>query len=350
MEQLRRLSVEPIYKSSEDAMHRTFGSVRHYIGRLGHHFRAAKELVSSASILTDLFDAFEVQPLPTPPKSEPPPIDGNTRLDSIIVRMLPSKSPELAYYQQALAELDATAHLFCRILEAYQNPNFRPQVHAEIQLLEHFYESKFSFAGSDRYIACSKPACYCCFLYIRHHPGNFVEPAAHCNIYLNWRPPDLKPGCDSVGHNHQRSILNSMIVDIRKDALQQISQKRPPHTRHPDSATGITESIQAGLARELNMDLEEMELSDTSNYSELLLGEVSTTDTDTTDFKNVTTDFDNDMTDFDNDTKILIQSRIFNDFAVENVRTAQNGDNAGSPNLVSSDDESDSGSEGGVLL
>jgi len=244
--------------------------------------------------------------------------------------MLPPNSPDLAYYQQALAELDATAQLSCRILEAYQNPNFRPRVHAEIQVLEHFHESNLTFADSDRYIACSKPACYCCLLYIRHHPGNFVEPASHRNIHLNWRPPDLKPECDIVSHNHQRNILNSMIDDIRKDALHQISQRRPPHTWHPDSATGITESIQVGQARELNGDLEEMELTDSSDNFQLFLGEISTTDDDTTNFDS--------------------QSHISDDFAVENVRIGQNGDSARSPDLVYSDGETDSESEGGVLL
>lgn len=324
MKQLKALSEGPPYKSSKDAIHHTFALVRHCIGRLGHHFRAAKDLVSSASRLKHLFDDFEVQPIPTPPRSAPPQMDGKTRLDSLIVRMLPANSPDLANYKQALEELDATIQLSARILEAYENPTFRPRVHAEIQVLEHFYEGNFSFADSDKYIACSKPACYCCFLYFRHHPGNFVEPPSHRNVHLAWRPPDLKHAGDTVSYIHHRDILNSMIADIRKDAFQQILQRRPSHMGHPASVTGITESIQVYQARELDSDLDEVELTDSSDDLQLFLEEGSTIDSDTTDSDS--------------------PSHISEDSAVENVRSPR------SPDLIYSDGESESEAEGGVLL
>lgn len=243
MHALAGLSEEPIYKSNKDAIHHAFGLVRHYIGRLGHHFRAANVLLSCASRLSDLLYDFEVRSITTPPKSELPPADGMTRLESIVIRMLPNKSPHLDRYQSALTEMDSKYQLSHRFLENYTDHNLKPRVHAEIQILERFFSSKMSFAGHDPFIACSKPACFCCLLYFRYHPGHFVEPMSHRKVYLNWRPPDLDIEDDTASQNRQRDILNLMTHDIRKEALQQIDGKIAPHPWHPDSLTGITESV-----------------------------------------------------------------------------------------------------------
>jgi hypothetical protein len=187
-----------------------------------------------------MLDSFDVKGVATPPRStEAPLVEGKTTLESIIGRMLPAQSPDLDFYQMALADMDSKYGLWARFLKQYEDARFLPRVHAEITVLEHFYGLGLTFAGLDRYIACSKPACYCCLLYFRHHPGNFVEPAGHNNIWLNWKVPDVKTG-PIVNENHQRDILNSMTKDIRKAALDQIRQRDAPHARHPDSATGIT--------------------------------------------------------------------------------------------------------------
>jgi hypothetical protein len=257
MRTLSQLSTEPAYKSTKDSIHHTFGLVRHYIGRLGHHFRAAHALVSCSSRLPEILHDFEVRSILTPPKSVLPPADGQTRLDSIIVRMLPAGSPDLGHYQQALADMDTKYQLSHRFHENYTDSKLKPRVHAEIQVLEHFYAGKLSFAAGDSFIACSKPACLCCFLYFRHHPGRFVEPMSHHKIYLNWRPPDINADNDFVGQRHQRDILNLMTRDIRKDALHQIAEKMPPHAWHPDSLTGITESVLHELEETLSSKVRE---------------------------------------------------------------------------------------------
>ncbi|KAF2257427.1 hypothetical protein BU26DRAFT_383799, partial [Trematosphaeria pertusa] len=239
MRTLAKLSMEPTYKSNEDAIHHAFGLLRHYIGRLAHHIRAVDTLLSCASRLSELLYDFEVRSIPTPAKSALPPTDAMTRLESIIVRMLPAKSPDLDRYQQALIEMDVKYQLSGRFLASYTDHNLRPRVHAEIQVLEHFFANKFSFAAGDPYIACSKPACFCCLLYFRNHPGHFVEPTSHRKIYLNWRPPDPNSEDGIISQRRQRDILNAMTQDIRKEALRQIDEKAAPKAWHPDSITGI---------------------------------------------------------------------------------------------------------------
>ncbi|KAF9729810.1 hypothetical protein PMIN01_11743 [Paraphaeosphaeria minitans] len=156
--------------------------------------------------------------------------------------MLPCQSPDVERYQLNIAEMDANYQLSRRFLDNYRDPSLKPRVHAEIQALEHFHVGSLQFSDGDAFIACSKPACFCCLLSFRAHPGHFVEPTSHQNIYLNWRPPNLDTRMAVIGENHQRDILNIMTQEIRKEAFKQINEKLPPHARHPDSLTGITES------------------------------------------------------------------------------------------------------------
>jgi hypothetical protein len=268
---LARLGTESVHKSSKDAIHNAFGLVRHYIGRLGHHFRAADTLLACASRLPELFDDYAVCSISTPPKSTLPPVDAMTTLGSIIVRMLPARSPDLDRHQQALKEMDTKYNLSQRFIEAYTDANLKPRVHAELQVLEHFHAHALSFAGADPFISCSKPACFCCLLYFRHHPGHFVEPVSHYKIYLSWRPPDLKTDNDLLSLEHQRDILNFIIRDIRKEALRQIDEKSAPQASHPDSLTGITSSAVEEKGLE---DLEEArEIHDTCAENNFVIEE-----------------------------------------------------------------------------
>ncbi|PGH11239.1 hypothetical protein AJ79_04970 [Helicocarpus griseus UAMH5409] len=271
---LYQLSQEPSYRTNKDAIHHKFSKLHHYISRLAQHIHAANTLVSTAPNLTHLLDSYSIRAIPTPSRAEwLPPIDeaavrNKTLLDKVLVRMLPAKSPELGFYQQELRRMDETTQLSYRFLRPYTDPTIRPRVHAEIQVLEHFYSKGLCFEGSDRYIACSKPACYCCRLYFRHHPGNFEEPVSGGKIYLNWRPPDVSVitefgGVDAnanpaQGDNDkqnqtlQRDILNAMIRDIRKDALREIIGKQDLSTYAGSASTAAERWPSTGVERKWN--------------------------------------------------------------------------------------------------
>ena len=126
-------------------------------------------------------------------------------------------------------------------IRSYFNGGIVPCVHAEIQMLEHFHRTGLKFAGGDRYIACSKPACLACKTYFEHHPGRFVKPDSHQKLYFNWAP-QLQP--DNKGQlvfNPDKSFFNKVIKDIREVALQQIEEARVSKEWHPDSLTMITQ-------------------------------------------------------------------------------------------------------------
>jgi hypothetical protein len=207
-----------------------FLKLRHYIGRLGSHVKAARTLVAAAMRFPAIFDDFEIEYLPSSePTKLPPLMDEWTTLDGIINRML--KNDTVPFYRDALDDMDTKFQIYQRLKDEYESPTFLPRVHAELILLEHFYRRGHDFVDGDKYIGCSKPACYCCYHYISAHPGNFVRPASHNKTYLAWRPPDIVDD-DAEGMKHRTSIINKMLENIRRDVLEQI-EKQTFHARHP---------------------------------------------------------------------------------------------------------------------
>lgn len=228
-----------------ESRRQNFVITRHYIGRLGSHLKAARTLLVAGQRMPDLFEDFSVSIWPSPkPPSLPPPTDQLTTLEGIIKRMAPQGSEEATRYQEALASMDAKFNIQDRLQAQFQDKDFRPRVHAELNLLECFYTKRLAFVDDDRFIGCSKPACYCCYHYICLHPGGFVRPSCHGVRYLSWRPPDLNDTAGVGEKKHQRDIMNKLIAQIRLDAFRQIEQRRGPSPWHPDSTTGITRSLE----------------------------------------------------------------------------------------------------------
>jgi hypothetical protein len=178
-----------------------------------------------------------VESVPTPTKSE------QATLESMLGRMLPEGDTTLPEYTKKLTVLDLKLGMRKKVIDLYKSPTFKPIVHAEIQILEYFYRNELHFMDGDRYISCSKPACYCCHLYIRYHPLGVVEPGTHKKIYPNWGPPLLPLGDNDPGFRDQRDVLNHMVRSIRIDALAQVHLCASSPAFHPDSTTGITVSV-----------------------------------------------------------------------------------------------------------
>ncbi|KAI1251871.1 hypothetical protein MGN70_006441 [Eutypa lata] len=219
-----------------------FDTTRHFIGRLAHHIRAPKQVLEDLSNLENLLCAYEVCHIPQGKNIAAPKADNQTTLNGILRRMFRPSDPLLKEYERDLSTMDQRLSLQENLMGQYNNPNFIPNVHAEIRVLEHFHENSLGFAGNDRFIGCSKPACYCCQLYIQHHPLRCVKPEAHYKIYLNWGPPGLLGGAKDPQFKHQRDILNLMLPELRQEALDQLKKKAGPLPGHPDSHTGITPS------------------------------------------------------------------------------------------------------------
>jgi hypothetical protein len=231
--------------------------------------KAARTLVAAAIRFPAFFDDFEIKCLPSPKPATTPQMKKLTTLDQIVIRMLPENHEDVPIYQKALQDMDNKFKIFQLFVKEYSEPTFLPRVHAELILLEHFHTHKYDFVDGDKYIGCSKPACYCCYHYICAHPGNFARPASHNKTYLNWRPPDVVDvDEDGSAATRQRDIMNDVIKIVRRDVLAQIESKRGRGRPHPDSTTGITASVVVEGSRPLDSDsLVTPQLSDITEES-----------------------------------------------------------------------------------
>jgi hypothetical protein len=231
---------------TEGSNETNFLQLRHYIGRLGSHVKAARTLVAAAMRFPAYFDDFKIECLPSStPAKLPPPLNHQRTLNDIIGRMLNSENTsKVPFYQEALNAMDTKFGIYKRLKKKYEDPTFLPRVHAELIILEHFYKGGYDFVDDDKYIGCSKPACYCCYHYISAHPGNFARPASHNKTYLAWRPPDIvDDDAEESAMKRRRDIMNKVIAIIRTDVLDQIDKKSGRRRMHPDSTTGITPSV-----------------------------------------------------------------------------------------------------------
>lgn len=220
-----------------------FETIRHLVGRLNHTLKATKVLVSASSRLPDLFEDFLIILERSPSKSQSPLRFKVPTLDGIVGRMV-SGPNEIEKYRIALSDFDRKFELSLseKLQSQYLSPNWRPRVHAELILLDLFWTKDLKFVDDDRYIGCSKPACYCCFQYIKAHPGRFVIPACHNNNYMNWRPPDIRGANNETLIKSRENIINEMVKNIRAEALFQIIERKGPNKWRPDSLTEITSS------------------------------------------------------------------------------------------------------------
>jgi hypothetical protein len=221
----------------------TWSRLRHLIGRLGSWSRASKALLRGASVYPNLLTDFSIQYLPSPPPIPAPIEDEKTNLDSALGRMLSkNEGPRLEAAREVVRNtkvLDISAQFYSK----YTDPKFKPRIHAEVLLLEHFHHLKLEFVDNDRYIGCSKPSCYCCDLYMKVHPGNFVLRQSHGNLWVNWRAPIPPISDDKAAQKHTDRMLNDMVQYVRRDALNQLLSKQPRRPKVPDSTTGMSTSI-----------------------------------------------------------------------------------------------------------
>lgn len=237
-----RVAYDPIIASLTMVENESRADIRHYVGRLSAPMRAATVLAYAGINHPSLFHGFSIKRQGSNATSQRPIPRAGLTLSGIANRMFSANSIELQEISEALQSLDDKGSLTSRVQQHYQSSDWQPRVHAELILLEALYQAKPRFYDDDRYIACSKPACFCCYHYISNHPGSFVHPPCHNKVYLNWQPPELATSSENR-HRQQRDIMDRVIDQVRQAITQRVLNAGRTMKWHPDSSTGITPSI-----------------------------------------------------------------------------------------------------------
>ncbi|KAJ6144550.1 hypothetical protein N7470_008445 [Penicillium chermesinum] len=105
-----------------------------------------------------------------------------------------------------------------------QTSAFVTRVHAELQIVDYFSRKRLEFIEDDKYVGCSKPACYFCHLWIRLHPGGFEVPASHKKVILGCRGPDIDVAEDVNGNGARirRDQYKRLTREIIRDIEEQV--------------------------------------------------------------------------------------------------------------------------------
>jgi hypothetical protein len=216
------------------------GLVRHCLGRLAHHIRASKELVKSATDVSQILDNYHVSAVDHIASVRPPLPDRHTNLDGVLNRLLGKGNKERLAIEHGLSKFNAVNQVFERFPGEYRD--LKPQVHAEVQILEYFHRNRIQFAEEDRFVACSKAACLCCEMYFKYHPARMIVPESHRNVWTNWGPPLVEnfSKFHETGRR-QLDLLNNLIREIRSLVISQALGQSSVGHRRPDSKTDITE-------------------------------------------------------------------------------------------------------------
>ncbi|KAK1574183.1 uncharacterized protein LY79DRAFT_524315 [Colletotrichum navitas] len=245
-EELRQ--IEQLGQESEDTpgvmqTAPAFRAVKHMIGRLAAYIRAVSQLLDDGSRLRKLLMDYRiVYSVQCPASAAVPEADPHTTLSGVLKRLLPNQDDRYPLYLRFLTHLDKQVHIESRLHKEFKSGKLEPGVHAEVQLLHHFYSERRQFAAKDRYIACSKPACICCELYFRHHPAKVCLLDSHRRAYPNWGILSLAGGADNPQWLEYRKTINDVVGDLKFMFLDQISELRILSCERQDTLTQITTS------------------------------------------------------------------------------------------------------------
>ena len=224
--------------------HREVEQLYKLLCKLGKVVAVSKRLLETAVMLPqDFVEGFMIRPVPSSTFEKMPMKTRETTIQSIVRRMF-SSSKDQNEFLDRLEFLRMGEDLSKVIREECRK---KTRVHAELLLIEYFDTYGCTFLdGNDKYIGCSKPACYLCHAYIDAHPGRYALPASHQKIYLAWRLPDVyfgDPNPEGRLETHEQ-ILGRMIDKVRQDLKTEIESRTPQRSFHADSTAGLTSTAQ----------------------------------------------------------------------------------------------------------
>lgn len=210
-----------------------FEQLYEFLGKLGQHVHIAKRLIEAAvSLSQDFMEGFCIKTLPSSKEQKLPLTPKEAKIESTIHRMF-SNSADQRKFMDRLQFIWNPAEL-SGVLQKHHNTKTR--VHAELLLLDHFDRNGCAFLDdNDKYIGCSKPACYLCHAYITHHPGRYAVPSSHQKLYMGWRHPDVDSNA-TARRAQQEQIMLKLIEWVRRDVATDIESRTKRLPYHADTA------------------------------------------------------------------------------------------------------------------
>ena len=214
----------------------------HLLYKLGKHIHITNRLIEAAvSLSQDFGEDVTVRTLPSSTERAIPFTPEQATIENTIHRMF-SRSEDQDEFLARLKSIWEPSKLTEVLREQH---TIKTRVHAELLLIDHFDKYNFSFLDdNDKYVGCSKSACYLCHAYIERHPRRYTIPPSHQKLYVGWRVPDISPQDPAARHQDREQILRDLIGLVRKDITTDIVSRTSRLPYHADSTVGMTSTAE----------------------------------------------------------------------------------------------------------
>ncbi|KAJ5192197.1 hypothetical protein N7449_008339 [Penicillium cf. viridicatum] len=223
---------------------RKFERLHKLLYKLGKHVAQCKRLIESTiGLRLTLSRGLRIETINGSPENLITLLERTCNIQNISNRMfsdLAKRNVFLRQLQRIYAEKELDRMLSKDLCKG------KTRVHAELLVLDHFEKTGGRFPDErNRYIGCSKPACYLCHLFISCHPGRYAIPPSHQKLYMNWRLPDIREDEPNAGirFQHQRDVLARMTDTVRRDLNNDIATGVGRRMAFADSTAGGSSTI-----------------------------------------------------------------------------------------------------------
>ena len=214
--------------------------IHHYLARLGSWSRAACSVVKMGQRFAALLADFAVVSLNNSTYFDGRPLEFEADPETVLNRVLPNYKGTTI-----LSNALSIIHGACKLVERYHQQPPIPQIHAESRILNHFFVNRLEFATGDQYIGCSKPSCYCCWLYFHFHPTRARTGRTHNNVWIKWSLPSPLFQDNGEANRDSLRIMRAMADGIRNEIIGLIIADGNPVVAMFDSTTGLTASARS---------------------------------------------------------------------------------------------------------
>ncbi|EME39749.1 hypothetical protein DOTSEDRAFT_158281 [Dothistroma septosporum NZE10] len=222
--------------ADQQAVYSSWSDLRHLIGRCGSWYRAADFLVRHSPDFRDILQRCSIHGLSN--ISDYPAFNIEQNIRVLLEQVCSLPRPETDNAVRVLSTASGTREALAKVQ--------KPFVHAEAAVAKHFSTQDFAFVGSDRYIGCSKPPCYCCQLYMKQSHINMGHKETSGRAWLKWAlPNDDREGNEATGTYKldDSKILSDMIDTMKSDVTRSLTHGQYGRKRKHDTTTGITPMI-----------------------------------------------------------------------------------------------------------
>jgi hypothetical protein len=170
-----------------------FGKLAHYIGRMGATRSSANTVVRSVEDVLALRQISCIRTVKAPDIRVVTVDQTSLSPYEIVWRICQTsqfQNPlQMKDSLHAIVDHDLPGPNGLRVKLARQT-TILTRVHAELQIADRFSRDSLGFVGNDKFIGCSKPACYFCYIWLDLHRHDYILPDTHNKIILGCRGPD----------------------------------------------------------------------------------------------------------------------------------------------------------------